>query len=292
MTTSHRCSVDWRDGWLRVFVYFLVYSWTRWVSPNGLACFYRRCGAGGKPHVEGRTVRQDFLHVARAVASVVLFGALYWSHSDWFLSIALGLSMFMSVDLFAHFTMLAVFGNTYGRQWSSEMSLQRLHRTLIVGLLMLVELVFWHAGLAYGLARNLPDLFRDCFRSPSDALHYSVATVTTIGYGTFAPVHLLSVMHACVEALSALLLVTGLVTEVLTRIASGTNADNTRSSTYDLPICWETNWGWNLRRFLPIVVPLLFVALAACYSPVMLRTLKPNSALQQTSPSHALGPCS
>ena len=290
MTTARECSI-WRDGWLRVFVYFSVYSWTRWVSPNGLTCFYRRQGTSRWLAAEGRTVRQDFLHVARAVASVVLFGALYWSHSDWFLSIALGLSIFMSVDLFAHFTMLAVFGNTYGRPWQSEMSLQRLHRTLIIDLLMLVELVFWHAALAYGLAQNVPDLFRDCFRSPSDALHYSVATVTTIGYGTFAPVRLLSLMHAFVEALSALLLVTGLVTGVLTRIAAGRDAGST-TPIYDLPICWETNCGWTLRRFLPIVVPLLFVALAAWCSPVMLRTLKPNSALQQPSPSHTLGPCS
>jgi hypothetical protein len=249
----------WDDGWLVVLAYFSIFSWTRWISPNGFAGFYRRNG----DEVKGRTNLQDGLHLTFAFLSVFLFSRLYDSNRAYQTAV-LAIAGFKCVDLLLDFAMLAIFGNRYGQPWQGEMQARRLHRTLVIDLLLLVELVFWYATVAYVAAQLFPCKlkYEKPLAEPAHALHVSMATVTTIGYGTYAPVSLLAVLLSLVQALSALLLLTGVVAGIFSHISSqrGGPGANTADANR-LPIPWNKGLGWKLRYVLPWLAPVVLITI-------------------------------
>ena len=259
----------WMDGWIVVLLYFLVHSWTRWVSPNGFALFYRH----NNNHSKGRPFWCDL---------VVFLLLDRWHGCSTFLASAFGLSSFKCLDLLADFMMLAVFGNKYGRSWLVEMPRRRRHRTVIIDLLLFVELVFWHAILAYVLGIQVPGLFSAEISCRSQALQYSLATATTVGYGTYAPDHLFSVLQASIESISALLLVAGVVSVVFSLNTSDNEHIANRivpaqSDEYGLCVPWEKKWGWRLRYFLPVAIPVVFITLACTFMPAVVSLAKAST---------------
>jgi hypothetical protein len=254
------------DGWLVILAYFLVFSWSRWVSFGGLTLFYRRQETSTGFQIKGRTWLQDCMHLAGTTASVTVFSQLDSASPRWFLAIALSVASFRIIDLLFDFFMLAVFGNRYGRPWAGAMAPRRLHRTLIIDLLLLIELVFWNACWVFVAAKIRPALYHEPITTPGHALHMSVATVTTIGYGTYAPVENLSVLIAFLQAISAVLLLSGVIGSVFSRTSSiSAGPSNPQSQepfsedSYGLPVIWDKGVGWYLRGVLPIILPAVLV---------------------------------
>jgi hypothetical protein len=260
------------DGWLVVATYFVVFSWSRWVSLGGFALFYeRRSPPDSGYEVKGRTWLQDFVHLGwTAAAAAVLFRlGPQWSRPA--LLFVFALASFRVVDLFFDCTMLAVFGNRYGRPWQGAMPPRRLHRTLIIDFLLFSELVLWNASWVWIASMIRPSLYAATIDNLGHALHFSVATVTTIGYGTYAPVETASVLAALLQALSTLLLLSGVIAGVFSRSTSISPEhpvpvrQKSPSSTdaYGLAVVWDDGWGWRLRWVLPVVLPTAAVLYAS-----------------------------
>ena len=234
------------------------------ISPNGLAIFYKKSIENG---VRGRTWLQDIAHLAWAGMSVTAFFHLD-SSCLILCAFTLSLSSFRLLDLLIDFVMLAVFGNRYGRPWAGAMQPQRLQRTLIVDILLLLELVFWNASWIFVISKIDHTLYAIPVEYPDQALQVSFSTATTIGYGTYAPVKTPSILAAFLEALSALLLVTGVIGGVLSRISSVPDGqrkmEEPRCATRlnGLPILWDAGWGWRIRYVSPLLIPALAVGLA------------------------------
>jgi hypothetical protein len=248
-------------GWLVVVLYFLVHFWSRLVSPFGFGVLFTR-----RIHVESRAGLLDLVHLVWAVMSVTAFFLLYSSPSLY--ALILSLSGFRTLDLFVDFFRVAVFGNNYGRPWAGAMKPLRLQRTSILYVLLFVELVFWNACLIFVISKIDPCLYEHAVEFPHQALHVSMSTATTIGYGTYAPVKTLAILAALFEALSALLLVSGLIGGVFSLISSlredqagaPVTAVLNRQSGNALPIPWDYGRLWRVRQWSPIVIPFLFLA--------------------------------
>jgi Ion channel len=251
----------WSDGWLVVAAYFFIFSWSRWVSPGGFALFHRRTATDGR--VRGRTWLQDLMHLGWAVAAAGILFRLDAGLPRRMLLFLLALASFRLVDLLVDCAMLAVFGNRYGRPWQGVMPARRLHRTLIIDFLLLLELVFWNASWAWLVSMISLGLYDRPISEFAHALHFSMATVTTIGYGTYAPVATLSVLAALLQALSTLLLLSGVIAGVFSRstsIAPGSPEQRpqplpSKTDSYGLCVPWDSGWGWNMRWVLPILAP-------------------------------------
>jgi hypothetical protein len=254
------------DGWLVVGAYFLIFSWSRWFSFGGFALFYKKHKVDGRIEIKGKTWLQDFLHLGWAATAIILYLYLDAVMSPMFLAVTLSIASFRIIDLLFDFLMLAVFGNRYGRPWTAAMTARRLHRTLLVDILMLLELVFWNACWVFIVAKICPALYDKPITTPAHALHMSVATVTTIGYGTYAPVETLSVLAAFLQAISALLLLSGVIAGLFSQIASKPPGDShirpqssLYNDSYGLPVIWNTGIGWKLRWVLPVAFPIAVV---------------------------------
>jgi len=274
---KQRCKEILEDGFLVVTAYFLIFSWSRWASLNGWAVLYKRNETGRKTTdgkhittVRGRTVVQDAVHLIWTTLSILMFSQLS-NLTTALNAFVLSVSSFRIFDLFVDFLMLAVFGNRYGRPWTGSMLPQRLQRTLLIDILLLLELVFWNACWIFAVSRIKEGLYERAISMPAEALHVSMSTATTIGYGTYAPVATASILAAFLEALSTLLLVTGVISGVFSKVSSARGDIEKReegksaSEIDGLPVPWDEGWGWRLRYVSPIVVPLMLIGLATCW---------------------------
>ncbi|HON91172.1 MAG: hypothetical protein KBI32_06970 [Phycisphaerae bacterium] len=262
-----------KDGWLVVVIYFAVFSWSRCISLGGFALFYRRrIRRNGNYEAESIPWCMDCYHFLLAGAAIVVFCLLDPQLPPWARALIWSLSSFRIVDILVDCTMLAVFGNRYGRSWQGAMIPRRLQRTLIVDLMILMEIVFWNACWVFVAGTADSSLYLAPVERPAQALHVSMATVTTIGYGTYAPVQMRSIVAAFVQAVSALLLLSGVIGGVFSRNSStmpGSSRPAIHESYYDddygLPVIWDQGIVWGLRWLTPWVIPPIVVAVLSWY---------------------------
>jgi len=257
-----------QDGWLVILAYYLIFSWSRWVSFNGFAKFYKKTEAEG---VKGVTWLQDIIHLTWAILAITSFCCIESVGTVWRAAI-FAFASFRIFDLFIDFVMLAVFGNRYGRPWAGVMPPQRLQRTLIIDGLLLLELIFWNATWVFGVSTHDCTYYEKPIETAAHALHVSMATATTIGYGTYAPVKTGPILAAFLESLSALLLVTGVIGGILSRISSVQNDAHEKTKPpksadqlTGLPILWDHGWGWTMRHITPLVIPVLMIWGLTCW---------------------------
>jgi hypothetical protein len=94
------------------------------------------------------------------------------------------------------------------------MDLHRIQRRFILSLMHLVELIFNYAVI-YWILSYKADRFNAPLTLPAHALQLSFSTLTTIGYGTFAPVSRLSTAAAMLESFTGLLWIGGIIAKMV-----------------------------------------------------------------------------
>jgi hypothetical protein len=136
----------------------------------------------------------DIIYSARLIISVLFFSylAMRWDHHSGpaprLDSFILSWSLWRVADNLINYVHGPLFGfkNKPGRRES--FSLSRAQRRLMLTLIDYCEIVFTYSSIYWLISIYLgPQSYDKGFINPSSALQLSFSTITTVGYGTFAP---------------------------------------------------------------------------------------------------------
>jgi hypothetical protein len=145
-------------------------------------------------------------------------------------------------------------------------------RLVLLNVMTLVEVIFWNASLTFHLSEWGVAEYDKPFRNPIidmnpatpladgmvHALQTSFSTITTIGYGTYAPSNLCAVLLAFLEAFTGLLLISMVAAAAISLTVApadaATGSGATRQSRTPAspltPLRWLPSW-MNIRWVLP-----------------------------------------
>jgi hypothetical protein len=218
--STERIPVDRKNGWLLFLVEVITDGWLHyWSIGCWVPVFHFPIPATSTNQCEIRLVQDNIRHDAcwliLSATSVACFFSLD-SHppSSPECLAAFAYSTWRALDLFALSLRLPVFGLKNSPDTNEKMDLHRIQRRFILSLMHLVELIFNYAVI-YWMLSYKADRFKDPLTLPAHALQLSFSTLTTIGYGTYAPVSRLSTAAAMLESLTGLLWIGGIIAKMV-----------------------------------------------------------------------------
>jgi len=250
------------DGFIVILVDIICHVWIRFVALWGWARFHKKENCSPP---ETRADVFDRLHSLLLVLAIVAFGFCFWSEVPWmywsFYGFGVAFAGFRTVDLMITSLALVTFGNKHGDHWLIPMTMRRRRRTLLLVLVEFVELTFWYAVLYFHLGTSCKVPFKGAIACPQQAFQTSISTITTIGYGTYAPVGGWAIFFATLEVLTGILLLGGLFASLVSVTLAvqgdgGAQTNGSRFSVTDPSCCW------SLRKWLPPVLTLVLVLVA------------------------------
>gem|GEM_PF-4919870 len=140
-------------------------------------------------------------------------------------------------------------------------------RLVLTTFLNFIELVFWYAILLFGIELLGFGQFKESFVSnsslataPVHALQTSMSTITTIGYGTYAPNCWLTIALCLFETLTGVILLTLVVSSVI----SESNSDVPYSWAQEI-LCSKDKWFWVVGITLSAIMLLSSVFFGVLY---------------------------
>jgi hypothetical protein len=157
------------------------------------------------------------------------------------------------------------------------MTLQRAQRRLLTTLIHFAELIFFYAVIYWVLHDSfgaaIYGLPSGVTPTAVPALQLSFATMTTIGYGTYAPDSVPTLITAIIQSLTGLVLIGGFVAQMATLLKTaaagkeGSAPLHTPLPEHSVVSCAEVSYlEYQLRRWLPPFLTLLAVFLIWCIS--------------------------
>lgn len=177
---------------------------------------------------------------AIAVVSCAMIGA----SNIWLVRMLAAVGLYRSVDLFINIFHTGVFHNFRGDVPLNEAPQWQLRRLLVGVLFNYLELVLWYSVIYYSVGINSPSEFNTPVSGIAEALHLSISTMTTVGYGSVAPVRLSSTLLAVLQVITSVLLLATVVSVLVSLLGSSETRQPRRHTVED-----PGQWG----SWLPVV---------------------------------------
>ncbi len=136
-------------------------------------------------------------------------------------------------------------------------------RLVLLNLMSFMELIFWNGILLFYLEEHGLAIFKEPFSGNGTeaealvhALQTSFSTVSTIGYGTYAPNSLWAVLLTLMEVFTGMLLISVAVAQTISLTTQGDvkQTDNEQNQTIDL-----INLPISLRNYTPLFLTMLII---------------------------------
>ncbi len=204
----------------------------------------------GKVKPKQNNILHDVLWVAMILLGCLFLLGAHFRVDELHL-LGLSIATYRVIDHFLNALKLPLFG------WLSPgsvevMESQRAQRRIILALLYILELILWYAIIYLALARYLGCKFYtqpvdsqlDCV---AEALQLSFATMSTVGYGTIAPMDVPTNIVAMMQFFTGLMFITGTIATLaglLKNAQSEQIKDDDEEGRLD-------GWQLYLRIFLP-----------------------------------------
>ena len=135
-----------------------------------------------------------------------------------FLQAIAAFGLYRAIDLFITLVRTGVFFSFRGDVRINQEPLWRVQRILVGVMFNYVELVSWFAVMYFQLASTSSCQFNTSIKEIHQTLNLSFTTMTTIGYGVYAPNSLLSTILALWQAIIGVTLLTIVVGVVIARM--------------------------------------------------------------------------
>jgi hypothetical protein len=181
-----------------------------------------------RPHLPDAARAQqrnrDLFVLAMVGASVVAIAICYTAdvkiESPWYVHALCAFALYRAGDVFVTLVRTGVFFSFRGDVQINKEPVWRLQRVLLGVMMNYVELILWFSVVYLQLAATSACQFNTEIRRVHQALNLSFTTMTTIGYGVYAPNSLLSTVIALWQAIAGvalLAIVVGVLIALLTR---------------------------------------------------------------------------
>lgn len=194
-------------GFLVGLISWVLESWSNWVGLWSWSLLRPRCDA----HVGRALVYRDITIVVAIGVASTAFGVWPLGDCRCLRAFLGGLAIFRIIDLsFAHLR-LGIFGSIRDDVPLRELPLARIQRALLATFLNYVELLMWFALLDLWLGELSPNQFTNAVHCRTQAFFVSMSSMTTVGYGEYAPVQPLALFVATWQALLGLFMLVAVV---------------------------------------------------------------------------------
>jgi hypothetical protein len=274
-------------------------SWLLWLSRNatwfwryqlaiwGFLWFYQP--EGTPPRYNHSSVRRklwlaDTVWFLTCLGSIVLWVYGVWSLRDtkvsdsifealhvpkWVLYVCLAAILWRVFDAFVNAADVSPFG--YGAVRQEIRGREINQRLVLLNIMTLIELIFLNATLSFGLERIGVAQYSAPFVNEATsvshgmirALQTSFSTITTIGYGTYAPENGCAIALAILQSLTGLLLVSLVAAGAISLAVTPSEKPKGNDATSSIPTAperWHENWEKaQTRWWLPILATMLVI---------------------------------
>lgn len=192
-------------------------TWNQWMGVWSIAALQPRTG---NPRDRLRALKnRDFTVFGCLIASIVLF--ILWEAECALLArIFLGVCLYRLVDLIIALLSIGLFGTLRDDIRVFHLEDHRLTRAISCVLLNYVEIMFWFAMIYAALGASNETHFNKGLLCKQQAFFMSMSTMTTVGYGEYAPVSYMALSLATLQALLAVftvVIVVGMLVGLLGR---------------------------------------------------------------------------
>ena len=211
-----------RNGFLLGVADFLGDLWLHYLSIwSWVGIFHQRMGksSSGKMLIRQNNLLHDVFYCFNLLISVwfalrVLPGRDL--KQDRLVTLAFSYSVWQAMDLFIGFFHGTLFGIKNNPETRESLTLHRAQRRLLLTIISFFELVFCYSIIYWVMSRRFGCLFSGLEKGDNSywALQMSFSTLTTIGYGTYAPDQTITIIVALFQALSGLLVIGGSIAQM------------------------------------------------------------------------------
>ena len=129
-------------------------------------------------------------------------------------------AIYRAFDLALTVIRIGVFFSFRGDVKIAEVQAWRVQRILVGVLMNYVELVFWYSLIYYDLSLQCTKQFHPDIRNLHQAFSLSFSTMTTVGYGLYAPDSMVSNLVAFAQSLTGLILIANAVGSLVAILTS------------------------------------------------------------------------
>ncbi len=195
------------EGFLVGLISWVLEFWSNWIGFWSWSPLRPQCDA----HARRALVFRDITIVVAVGLASAAFGI--WPHGDcrWLRALLGGLAIFRIIDLSLTLFRLGIFGSIRADVPLQKLPLSRVQRALLATLLNYVELLIWFALLGLWLGELSPNQFTNAVHCRTQAFFVSMSSMTTVGYGEYAPIRPLALFVATWQALLGLFMLVVIV---------------------------------------------------------------------------------
>ena len=249
-----------RNGFLLGSVDWLGHAWCHYCAIWSWVPVFHRCRPGPTPGtflLIQNNIRHDIcLYLLRPL--LLAYAALFYLAIDsvhqtaglWFFAFA----SWSAIDLFVSNLTGTLFGYKNKPGLPEEMSLHRAQRRLMIVLIDFVQVVFSYTVILWFSQALLKCEFVDPLTHPSHALQLAFSTVTTIGYGTYAPVSRGAILICLLQSATGLLMISGGIAQMAALLKTSHVAPSDETEVARDEGKEVTATEAFLRRFLPPLI--------------------------------------
>jgi hypothetical protein len=256
-----------RNGFLLGSVDWLGHAWCHYCAIWSWVPLFHRYRPGPTPGtflLIQNNIRHDVcLYLLRPF--LLGYAALFYLSTNsiqhavglWFFAFA----TWSAIDLFVSNLTGTLFGYKNRPGHAEEMSLHRAQRRLLILLIDFVQVVFCYTIILWFSQPLFQCKFDKILEEPSHAFQLAFSTVTTIGYGTFAPMSRGAIIICLIESATGLLMISGGIAQMAAllktpRLAAGAAAELPQDEGKEV-----TGTEASLRHFLPPLMTVGCIAL-------------------------------
>jgi hypothetical protein len=179
-----------------------IHGWQKYASPFGLPIFWGR--SHGQAH---RALnRIDMALLVFLAGSIVTFTCWPGLHGRIPRALAAGMALYRVLDIAITLGSIGIFGALREGIEVEDLPRHHVQRMLIASLLSYIELMFWFALMHQWIASMHPDQYATALNGRKPAFFVSMETLTTVGYGLFAPTGTYAMIVAGAEAILGLII--------------------------------------------------------------------------------------
>jgi hypothetical protein len=153
----------------------------------------------------------------------------------------------------------AIFGYKNRPELKEQMTIHRAQRRLLLTLMFISEVTFFNAIVFWILKANFGAKYIMDLNTPVDALQLSFSTISTVGYGTYAPADRFTIILALLEFVTGLLFIAGSIAQMSALLKTGSTGTGTKDETEGKEV---SSLEVQLRRVLPPIMTLGFIGIA------------------------------
>ena len=168
--------------------------------------------------------RDIFILSMLFVSTIAFIVSIDLNRSNYILQMFATLGIYRAFDLSITVIRTGVFLNFRGDVALKEEPSWRVRRVLVGVLVNYLELIMWFAVIYYYLALVCGNQFNFSISEAHQALYLSMSTMTTVGYGGYAPNTLISTSVTLWQSLLAILMVASVIGNIIAVLSNPSSA--------------------------------------------------------------------